>query len=181
MRKCLDDIFLCCHCTRRLIFITYCYVWWQMYKQNFRFNPRDLHQQPLLSAKVTVCCAMSSLGIILFWRWPLQCRNSDFAEIRRNVGKLFYSTNWTLRRQRWDVFPAGRSNIPHCSSKHVSKSCDLPKWGYCRVLSFTGPHNVWLFLVGLSEKKSLPITFLEQLKTWKSGSDKKLFKSHWQC
>jgi len=37
-------------------------------KQNFRFwsdvNPRELHQQPLHSAKVTVWCAMSSLGII---------------------------------------------------------------------------------------------------------------------
>lgn len=37
-------------------------------KQNFRFwsdvNPRQLHQQPLHSAKVTVWCAMSSSGII---------------------------------------------------------------------------------------------------------------------
>lgn len=37
-------------------------------KQNFRFwsdvNPRELHQQPLHSKKVTVWCAMSSLGII---------------------------------------------------------------------------------------------------------------------
>lgn len=37
-------------------------------KQNFRFwsevNPRELHQQPLHSTKVTVWCTMSSLGII---------------------------------------------------------------------------------------------------------------------
>ena len=37
-------------------------------KQNFRYwsdqNPRELHQRPLQSAKVTVWCAMSSSGII---------------------------------------------------------------------------------------------------------------------
>jgi len=37
-------------------------------KQNFRYwsqaNPQALHKKPLHSQKVTVCCAMSALGII---------------------------------------------------------------------------------------------------------------------
>uniref|UniRef100_A0A1B6HQ74 Uncharacterized protein n=1 Tax=Homalodisca liturata TaxID=320908 RepID=A0A1B6HQ74_9HEMI len=41
------------------------------YKQNMRYwadtNPRELHQRPLHSPKVTVWCAISSAGIIGPW------------------------------------------------------------------------------------------------------------------
>lgn len=73
-------------------------------KQNMRYwadsNPRKLHQRPLHSSKVTVCCAISSAGIIAsgFLKKLRLQSDHELKPVRGNVEELFFyyvMKNWT--------------------------------------------------------------------------------------
>ncbi|KAF2347113.1 hypothetical protein FHG87_022131 [Trinorchestia longiramus] len=63
-------------------------------KQNCRYcaedNPRELHQRPLQSPKVTVWCAVSKFGVIgpYFFEEDGRCHN-QLSTLPCDVGKLF--------------------------------------------------------------------------------------------
>lgn len=133
-------------------------------KQNFRYwsdtNPRQLHQQPLHSSKVTVWCAMSSLGIIgpFFFenehgetvtvnaeRYSEMLRTFFFPQLPQygmNDETIFQQDGATSHTARVsmhllnDVFPnrliSRNGAIPWPARSPDLSACDFFLWGYLK-------------------------------------------------
>lgn len=91
-------------------------------KQNFRFwsdnNPRQLHERPLYSEKITVWCAISSLGIIgpyFFWEREGARSNRKLWSLRAHVKQFFSSGNRELQKWTHDLLTGWR-NVSHIKS-----------------------------------------------------------------
>jgi len=130
-------------------------------KQNCRFwaaeNPRELHQRPLHSSKVTVWCGVSKVGIVGPYFFE-DCSFSDFGMLHRHVKQLPASrTPKAWGKHERNVVPTGWCHSSHgesidgsCST-HVPPTCDLPFRRCFLAPTFPWSIDLQLFFVGIPQ------------------------------
>ena len=145
-------------------------------KQNFRYwsatNSIELHERPLHSSKVTVCCAISSFGItgpyffedereraviVTGPHYVHVLENFLVPELARHpvTKEMFFQWDGAMSHTTWDSMAAVRNLFPnHVISRYGDitgpagspdlSACDFFLWGYLKseIFKAPAPHTV---------------------------------------
>jgi hypothetical protein len=106
-------------------------------------NPRELHQRPLHSPRVTVCCAISSVGIIGPWFFEKNEQTVTVTSDRYvNTLEEFFSPRLD-EIDLWDIwFQQDFTGIDGCVARSLPRAPHLAEGRF---------DPVWFFFVGVFE------------------------------